>query len=480
MPSYAPDANHFQFQHTLAPFLQAEGLPFAEVLTPEDITQAFDAEQVSFGQTSRSFWTPALTLWAFLAQVTGADPSCRQAVAAVVVALALSRDLDDLDTGAYCRARAKLPAKVLQRLALQVGQRLERAAPEDWLWHGRHTVLVDGSTSKLPDTPANQQAFPQPRTQKRGLGFPLIRWVVLVALATAAVQGLAYGPYLGKATGEPALFRQLLEQLRAGDVVVADRYYCSYFLVALLQARGVDVVFRLHQRRHYDFRRGRRLGPSDHVVVWQRPQRPEWMTAEAYAAIPETLTIREFQVQVNEPGYRVRQFVVATTLRDHGEYSAAAIAQLYHKRWQVELDIRSLKTTLQMDRLRCRTPFMMEKEVWAHVLAYNLVRKVTAQSAWQSKVRPRSISFKATLQVIRGGWQKLTETMGEDYVRLAKSLLRALRKQRVGNRPGRCEPRAVKDRGKPHRLLQEPRAEARAKLLKTGRSKTRSSARPSR
>jgi putative transposase len=471
MPSYSPSTHTFQFQHTLAPFLQAEGLPLTEVLTEAEIAQAFTDEHVSFGQTRRSFWTPALTLWAFLMQVLGADPSCRQAVAQVVVALALSCDPEDLDTAAYCRARAKLPATVLQRLALRVGHRLEEAALESWRWYGRRVLLADGSTSTLPDTPENQEAFPQPASQKQGLGFPILRWVVLVGLATAAVQGLAYGPYLGKETGETALFRQLLGQLAAGDVVVADRYYCSYFLVALLRALGVDVVFRLHQRRKYDFRSGRRLGPGDQVVRWRRPERPEWMTPEEYADIPETITVREVLVQVNEPGCRVRHLVIATTLLDAEAYTKAEIAELYHKRWCVELDLRTLKATLQMDTLRCLTPFMVEKEIWAHCLGYNLVRKVAAQAALLCQTSPRSVSFTATLQVVRGGWQKLTEATGDAYVRLARSLLRALRKQRVGNRPGRCEPRAVKRRAKPHPHLKEPRAAAKAKLLGSHQSK---------
>jgi putative transposase len=338
MLSYHPDAHSFQFQNTLAPFLQADGLPFADVLTADDIAQACADEQVAFGQTSRSFWTPALTLWAFLSQALGDDKSCRQAVAGVVVYLALSRPVDDLDTGAYCRARAKLPATVLCRLATQVGQRLERGAPEEWLWCGRHVFLADGSTSTLPDTDANQAAFPQSKSQQRGLGYPLIRWVVLMALATATVQDLAYGPYQGKETGETALLRQALAGLLTGDVVVADRYYCSYWLVALLAARGVDVVFRLHQRRHYDFRRGRHLGPDDHVVTWQRPQKPKWMAAEEYADLPETLTVREVRVRLAEPGCRVRELILATTLLDAEEYSSADIAELYHKRWHIEND----------------------------------------------------------------------------------------------------------------------------------------------
>jgi hypothetical protein len=465
MPSYSPDTPRFPFTQTLAPFLQADGLPLAEVLTVHDIEQAYTDQHVTFGQSKRSFWTPALTLWAFLCQVLGADPSCRQAVAQVVTALALSCAPEDLDTGGYCRARAKLPDAVLQRLALQVGHRLEDTAPQSWRWHGRRVLLTDGSTSTLPDTPENQQAFPQPASQKPGLGFPIIRWVVLIGFATAALQGLAYGPYRGKETGETALFRQLLGQLATGDMVVADRYYCSYFLVAMLQARGIDVVFRLHQRRKYDFHAGLRLGPGDQIAVWQRPQRPDWMTEAEYADLPETLRVREVLVEVHEPGYRVRYLVIATTLVDAKEFPKEDIAELYHRRWQVELDIRTLKATLQMDQLRCQTPFMIAKEIWVHCLGYNLIRKVAAQAALATGVSPRAISFKATLQVVRGAWQKLTATTGDDYVRLAKSLVRALHKQRVGHRPGRCEPRAVKRRPKPYQQLQEPRATARAKLL---------------
>jgi hypothetical protein len=327
--------------------------------------------------------------------------------------------------------------------------------------------LVDGSTSTLPDTPENQAAFPQPATQKRGLGFPVIRWVVLLGLATAALQGLAYGPYQGKETGETALFRQLLDQLQADDVVVADRYYCSYFLVALLRSAGVDVVFRLHQRRRYDFRRGCHLGPGDHIVLWQRPQRPTWMTAAEYATIPATLLVREVQVQIREPGCRVRKLVLATTLLASQDYGPDDIAELYRQRWHAELDIRSLKAVLQMDQLRCLTPFMVEKEIATHCLGYNLVRKIVAQAALLAQISPRALSFKAALQVVRGGWQKLTETTGADYACLATALLRSLRRQRVGQRPGRCEPRAIKRRAKPHKHLQEPRAVAKAKLLKS-------------
>ena len=465
MSSYLDHHQNFNFRNTFAPFAQDKDLPFAEVLTEADVARIFVEEKVSFGKLARSFWTPALTLWAFLWQVLGADKSCRQVVANVLMSLALSHDPEDIDTGLYCRARAKLPPAVFRRLAVHVGHGLELASPEEWLWNGRHVNLIDGSSSRLPDTEENQAAFPQPKTQKKGLGSPLIRWVALLGLATATIQGFAYGPYAGKETGETALFRQLLDQLQRGDIVLADRYYCSYFMVALLLSRGVDVVARLHQKRKYDFRRGQHLGEGDHIVTWSRPARPKWMSEDLYASMPETIRMREVIRRVDAPGYRVKELVVATSLLDAQAYEADEIMELYSERWQVELDIRSLKVTLGMSDLRCKTPFMVEREIWAHILAYNLIRKVGAQVAEQKKVSPRSISFKATKQAVLGGWQQATQLQGADYVRVEKVMLKILGKQKVGHRPGRCEPRAVKVRPKPHKFLTEPRQEARAKLL---------------
>lgn len=465
---FSPIPPHaFQFKNALAPFLYGDSLPLPDSLDPAQVQQRFTAHQVSFGNRRDALWTPALTLWAFLRQILCADHSCRQAVGQVVLAFALMRPPKAFDTAAYCRARAQLPTPLLQELALDVSHQLEAHVPAAWLWHGRHVSLIDGSTSRLPDTPENQRAYPQPRTQKPGLGLPIIRWVVLVSLATAGVLGLAYGPYQGKQTGEPALFRQLLGQLPRGEVVVADRYYCSYFMVALLQGRGVDVVFRLHQRRRYDFRRGQRLGRYDHLVVWQRPPRPRWMDEETYAQVPRTLEVREIRRRVQEPGSRVQELTLATTLCDAEAYPADAIAELYHQRWQVELDIRSLKTTLGLSDLRCLTPFMVEKEFWLHCLAYNLVRRVAAQAAWLSGQSPRAISFKASQQALLASWDGLS--FGEDAdvsTRVGLGLLQALAKERVADRPGRCEPRAIKRRPKPHKLLKEARGAAKARLLK--------------
>jgi putative transposase len=465
MFTFTENRGNFHFHDTLTPFAQADELPFANVLTEADLAEAFANEQVGFGKLRHAFWTPPLTLWAFLWQVLSADKSCRQAVANVVLALALSRPLESLDTAAYCRARAKLPAPALQRLTLLLGQRLETACPDHWRWHGRHVKLVDGSTSQLPDTLENQKAFPQQSQQKKGLGFPIIRWVVLLSLMTAAVQGFAYGRYAGKQTGEPALFRELLGSLQAGDIVLADRFYCSYFMVALLVHQGVDVVARLHQKRKYDFRRGQRLGEGDHIVAWKKPERPQWMDEATYAAMPDELRMREVYRVVNQPGYRVKELVIATTLLDAEAYTVAAIGEIYSHRWHAELDIRNLKTTLGMDYLRCKTPRMVAKEIWAHLLAYNLVRKVMAQAAQLGEVHPRALSFKATKQALLAGWPEATKLEAAAYACVATRMLRAVGTQNVGNRPGRCEPRAVKRRPKAYDLLTKPRQEAQANLL---------------
>jgi hypothetical protein len=323
----------------------------------------------------------------------------------------------------------------------------------------------------LPDTPANQARYPQPGTQQPGLGFPLVRVVALLSLATAAAQAVAVGPYQGKESGETALFRTLLDQLAPGTIVVADRYYCSYFMVALLVARGVEVVVRQHQCRASDFRRGRRLGPDDHVVVWPKPAPPEWMDAATYAAMPACLEVREIRKRITKRGYRVKNLTVVTTLREPADYPTEDIADLYHKRWHVELDIRAIKATLKMEELRCLTPAMVEKEIWMHFLAYNLVRKVAAQAAVAAGVCPRTISFAASQQAVLASWSKLTEATASAQVSLAWALVRALGKEAVGQRPDRCEPRAKKRRPKNLKLLRKPRAEARAELL-AGRGAT--------
>jgi hypothetical protein len=457
-----------RFQLVLASFQQCDGLPFADVLSEGQIAAVFSEEGPLFAQADEDVYTPAVTLWAFLSQVLfkHEQRSCLAAVSRVVVLLvALGRPRPSDNTGDYCRARAKLPERVIQRLALGTSARLEQQVPSDWLWHGRHVKLVDGTTTIAADTPHNQRLWPQQPQQAAGLGFPILRVVVLLSLATAMVCGLALGPYAGKETGETALFRELLGQLAAGDILLADRYYCSYFQIALLRELGVDFVTRLHQHRTADFRRGESLGKHDHVVTWLRPPRPKWMDKETYDRMPLSLTLREVQVQLQEPGFRVESLIAVTTLTNARRYTRDDIAELYRRRWMVELDLRAIKGSLGLDFLRCKSPEMVRKELWGGLLAYNLIRQAMAQSALGHGVSPRQLSFTAAMQKLAAAWCLLPLLEDSLAVLLVETQREHLAGHEVGHRPNRIEPRAVKRRPKPHALLTTPRHEARAALL---------------
>jgi len=457
-----------QFRLVLASFLQRPGLPFAGVITEESIQAKFDEEDASFADDDDAVYTPALTLWAFLSQVLckGELRSCVAAVARVVVLLVtLERGPCSGNTGAYCRARAKLSEVVIRSLVADVADGCERQVEAEWLWHGRHVYLVDGTTVSMPDTPENQEEYPQPRQQQEGLGFPMARLVVLLSLATGMLKDMAMGRYTGKETGETALLRPLLDRFAPGDILMADRYYCSYFMIVLLMEAGIDFVSRVHQRREIDFRRGRRLGKNDHIVTWIRPEKPAWMDQKTYDRMPASIPIREIHVHVNHPGFRVESFVVATTLTDARTYPKDDLGRLYGCRWLAELDIRAVKITMGMDILRCKAPSMVRKEIWTCLLAYNLIRRTMLQSADVSGRSPRQLSFSAAVQAIAASWQVIVLSSDPVAARLIEVVLENLGGYIVGNRAGRVEPRAVKRRPKPHDLLTEPRDQARAKLL---------------
>jgi hypothetical protein len=289
----------------------------------------------------------------------------------------------------------------------------------------------------------------------------LIRWVCLISLATAGLLDFNYGPYRGKQTGELALFRTMQSSLQAGDVLLADRYFCTWFTFALSLQQGVDVVARLHASRNQDFRVGMRYGPGERLMFWDRPTRPEWLDETTYESLPRYLEVREVLVHVIIPGRRTRRLIVATTLLDRSQYSHAAVIELYSARWQVELDIRALKTHLSLGELRCQSPEMLSREIWGGVLAYNLVRKVNCQAALLQGMRPRQFSFTASRQALCAGLQQRVRSMAAERVREGVALLERLGQERVGNRPDRVEPRAVKRGGKGYPRMRLPRAQAR-------------------
>jgi putative transposase len=346
---------------------------------------------------------------------------------------------------------------------------MEAAAEPTWLWKSLHPKLIDGFTFTMPDTPENQKEYPQQDAQAPGVGQPIARVVAILSLSTACILDAALGPYKGKQTGETSLLRRLLNRFGLGDVAVMDRIYCSYMMIVALQSRGAQVCARRHHTRHTDFRRGKRLGKNDHLIVWKRPDVcPFWMNRSDYDALPRTLTVRELRYQVVVPGRRTKSLTIITTLLDPKEYSLEDIAQLYGFRWNVELDIRSIKSSLNLEHVRCKSPEMVRREFWTTMLAYNLIRTTAASAALLHDQQPRQISFTATCQYVLSCWVSVaTGSMrGADWDRYCKTLLAQVAQCEVANRPGRLEPRVIKKRPKTYKLMQKPREVLRRELRK--------------
>ena len=457
------------FGQIVEAFLLRPGLPFAEVLSAERIERIFARHGNLFGLDS--VYSTIVVVWAFLGQVLrdGKEASCQSAVARIVTHQhQQGRAVPTHDTGDYCRARAKLSEAAVHDLATEVAAEVEQRAETAWLWKNRHIKLIDGFTFTMPDTPANQAEYPQARTQKPGVGQPIARACAIVSLATGCVLELAEGPYRGKETGETALLRELLSSLSAGDVALFDRHYCSFLMLALLLSRGVDVCTRLHQCRRADFRRGKRLGHDDHLIVWTKPECPEWMDEATYQSLPDQLTLRELRYEVHTPGFRVSRITIVTTVVDAALHTAEEIAELYGKRWHVELDIRALKQTLGAEHLRCKSPEMVRRELWTKILAYNLIRTTVAAAATLHSVEPRQISFTGACQYVLSSWSLLSSGRVSAAEALAhcRLLLQQIAHCEVGHRNGRCEPRVLKRRRHHYPLMQKPRAVLKALLLK--------------
>lgn len=401
---------------------------------------------------------PTEVLAMFLAQALSADRSCQQAVNAFVARrVAGGLSACSTSTGAFCRARQRLPEALVSSLLRVTGQRLADTTAQAGHWQGRRVRLVDGTTIAMPDTAANQAAFPQMSTQKPGLGFPLCRLLALLCLSSGAVIDAATCPVKGKGNAEQSLLRTVLDHLHSGDVLLGDALFATYFLLAELKHRGVDGVFEQNggRRRSTDFRRGQRLGTRDHVIQLHKPvKRPAWMTPAQYDAAPDTLAVREVLVGGK---------LLVTTLLCPRQTPKESLKTLYRQRWHAELDLRCLKTTLGMETLSCLTPAMAMKELRIYLLAYNLVRGLMLRAALQAGAEPRQLSFKHTVQ-LGLAWRSTVGT----FDRKLDVLLTLIAQPRVGRRPGRIEPRALKRRQKPYNLLIQPRHVARQIARKEG------------
>jgi IS4 transposase len=422
---------------------------FGPLLAPGLLAQADD------GPNSRErVFTVRRTFFGFLYQVLNPHCSCREVVRQIQALFALHQNgTVDEGTGAYCQARSRLPWDILPRLRCAAAAQAEKARR---LWHGFSVKVVDGTTTSAPDTLKNQRAYPQPKTQKPGCGFPLLKLVGVFGLSTGALLDYAKG---NKHQHELGLLRRLMHLFKAGDLVLADRGFSSYTLLALLLVRGVHCLFRLHQARPADLRKGKRLGKKDRLFTWDKPaQCPRYLPKAVWKTISKQLSVRVLRCSLPVPGFRVRSVTLVTTLLDPQKYPAEELARLYAERWRVELWFRDIKTSMGMEVLRCKTPEMVHKELEMFFIAYNLIRCLMAQASLRQHEGVGWLSFKGTIDSLRQFAIAIAQAPSrKKQKQLLDKLLEVIGRDRLPDRFGRHEPRAVKRRAKPYPLLNRPR-----------------------
>ncbi len=440
-------------------------MPFGRLLSREYVLDVLESEGHYF--RNRTF-CPLVVLWGSLSQCLSQDKSLNEAVSRILAhRVSIGLPACSANSASYSEARSRFPESAMRRMAKEIGERVHRKADGSWNWHGREVFLVDGTTFSMPDTPENQLAYPK-SDPNYPLGFPIMRAVALVSLATGAVPDIEFGKYAGKGTGEIGLFSKVSQNLPIGSIVVADRYYPTYSTMAGLKTRGIDVVSVSHAERDVDFTAGQILGPKDHIVTWHKGQVRDRVSPEAaaaYAALPETVMVREFVIDIDGRDGGKEQAIVVTTMTDP-TIPQEELSDLYWTRWNCELDIRSIKHSLNMDVLRAKTPSMVRKEIWAHLLAYNLLRGTMVESAKRNAVLPRQLSVKGTMQAVESFTPAMMAIDGSDA--LYNALLTTVSAHRVGNRPGRQEPRAKKRRPAWKVYMKKPREKFHRRLAAAG------------
>ncbi|MCK9372669.1 MAG: IS4 family transposase [Sulfuricurvum sp.] len=397
-------------------------------------------------------YTPMQTLCMFISQALNSDRSCQN----VVNEMALTTH-QSVATGGYCKARQRLSETMVSKLTKAVAKRNEQRVKIRWRWQERTVYLVDGTTLTMPDTSANQESYPQTSALPKGLGFPICRVVGVISLSTGSLMDACVSPYHGKGASEQTLLRNMLGVFKRGDVVLADAFYSTYFLIEHMIAHGIDIVFVQHgaRSRTTDFTSGTVMGENDHLITLKKPKlKPEWMTQNEYDSAPNKLTIRELKAGGK---------TLITTMLCPKKHPLKALGALYKQRWQIEVDLRNIKSTLGLKSLSCKTPQMAIKELWIYFLAYNLIRSIMLASAHQCSLLPREISFKHTLQLLSAFRNNCKIT--------TKQLLRRIGEKYIGNRAGRVEPRAIKRRRNDYPLLMKLRDVAREEILKNGHPK---------
>jgi hypothetical protein len=402
-------------------------------------------------------YSPMVVVWMFITQVLSKDHSCQQAVTRLN-AWRVARGVETVssETTSYCKARGRLPEKLFERLLDWTARKCEELSSEAWLFHEQIVEMIDGWTVTMTDTEENQEEYPQMSCHKRGCGFPIARMIGVFSLATGAINHMAIGPYKGKQTGETSLLRSILDRILPGRILLADRYYASFWLLAASGMRGIDLVTRVHHLRKVDFRRGLKQGYFDQLVAYKKPARPKWMCQAEYASFTDTILVRHLKYKVEQRGFRTREIILATTLLDAEVYAAEELALLYYRRWSVELHIRSLKTQMQMDHLRCKSPQLVRKEILCHMIGYNLVRCTMLASALRFGLCPSQLSFTGAMQAVEEFAATLRLGSGRREEQW-DNLLKVISEIEVGKRPGRQEKRELKRRPKSYKLMTCPR-----------------------
>ena len=400
------------------------------------------------------------TFWTFLAQVLTVDGSCREALRKLQAwQAAQGMSVTDSNTSAYCQARARLDGDGLRKVHEHVATEVQRQATTSQLTFGRPVKVVDGTGLSMPDTEENQAMWPQSRAQKPGCGFPSAKLVGLFSLENGVLIDWAEGC---KHDSEIALFRTLWDRFKPNDIMLGDKAFGTYAAIASLKQRGVDSLTRMHFARKFNFRQGKVLGPRDRLVTWHKPPYPRkgWNTTQ-WQDLPETMAVRIVEVHINQPGFRVQKIVISTTLLDAATWPPEKLAQLYLRRWSVELFFRDIKTTMGMDIFRCQTPAMVRKEIIMHAIAYNCIRGIMQHAAILHDVPIERISFKGTSDTLRQWADAFNTHAGKPRKQLLmlEALLKVVAEDALPYRPGRSELRVKKRRPKPYQLLTKPRHE---------------------
>ncbi len=420
-------------------------------------TNKFAALYASYESTyRRRLFTPLVTLSTLVLQALDADKAQRKAVATMMTHLANNKlPNGSHDASAYCQARQRLPMSLLVEPTKMLAEQMEPQGRQE-LWHGRHVKLIDGSSFSMPDTPENQAYFGQPSGQKPGCGSPVAKIAGLFSLTTGAALDIAYGPYTAS---ERSLSHQLWRSLKHGDILAGDRYYGTYPDIALLKQRGVDVVFRVHQCREVP-----RHGPRDEIDTWTKDAKPKWMTQQQFDALADRLKVRIIRVKIRDASRRVRQVVLVTTLLNKKHYPAKDLAGLYERRWEIETDFAHIKTTMAMDVLAAHKPETIIKELWGHMLGYNLIRTMMWEAGHLHNISPLRLSFKGAIQEVMAFGPLTTTPYDKQKPNPYADLLRHIATHKIPNRPGRQEPRVKKRRPKQYPLMTKPRPQLREEL----------------